>query len=323
MENKKIGKKHFLTISLNPSIDTIIHTRDLHLFSKNIVRKSWVLPGGKGINVALALAKLGHEVDSFSVIGKNDEDFFREALCKNNIVPRLVCVNTPTRHSYKIIDLKNGTDTELNEAGPKISSILLSNIKKEIANLFNQCNYLVLTGSIPPGISPEFYEELIQKAHHQNIITALDTSGQELIKSIHAHPQILRVNKKEIEDYSGNNLNSLDEIANVAYSINKTGIRWVIVSLGAEGALGTDGTATWYVCPPKVSVVNPIGAGDTMLAGLISAYAQSQDLADALLYSTALATARIINPQISDLDLRTASDLSKNSTINKINYYLR
>jgi 1-phosphofructokinase family hexose kinase len=310
--------KYFMTITLNPSIDYGLMVREFNIFAKNQIEKSWHFIGGKGINTALVLGILGHPVISFTVSGKKEKDLFEDVLRNEGVIPHIISINEPTRHNYKIVEISSGKDTEFNEKGFSISRRIGEQIKNEIEKLLTRCNFLAISGSLPLGIKSGFYGELIHKANQQNIITAVDTSEPELTQSINAKPVILRLNKKEIEEYQGKTLDNLEEIGAMAQQICRRGIQWVIVSLGADGALGTDKTDAWYVSPPMVSVTNPIGSGDAMLAGLLSSYSRSLTLSESLIFSTSLATTRVIKPNITDLDLKTMEDIRKKTSLKKI-----
>jgi len=312
------NSKVFLTITLNPSIDYGFMVRDCELYKKNRITKLWRSIGGKGINTALVLGILGHPVISFLVVGDKERYSFEKVLIDNNVTPRIISINKSTRCNFKVIEISSGKDTEFNEKGFSISPRIYLQIKKEIEKLLPSCGYLVISGSLPPGIKPDIYGELIHKSNQLNIINAIDTSGPELSISIESKPVILRLNKKEIEEYKGVTFENLRELGETAQQICKSGVRWVVVSLGADGALGADGSEIWYASPPKMSVINPIGSGDAMLAGLLSSFSRSLTLPNALLFSTSLATARVISQNIVDLDLKIVNSIKEKTTLRKI-----
>ena len=313
------AKRYFGTITLNPSIDVGFMIHNLKIFSKNRIERSWQSIGGKGINVSLVLGILGHQALSFIISGRDESAFFKEVLEQHGVTPRIISINKSTRRNYKVIEKLSGKDTEFNEKGFSISPRMLARIKEEMKNLLPQCRYLALSGSLPPGVPPDFYKILIDNANQVGIVTALDTSGYELDRSITAVPTILRINKEEFEEHTKIKLNNVNEISKKSKEICHKGIHWVVVSLGESGAVGTSGSGSWFVSLPKVPVKNTIGCGDAMLAGLLSAYAKKIDLPDALLFSTAIATARVAKIQIADLDIEMARSLQDRIIIKEIN----
>jgi 1-phosphofructokinase family hexose kinase len=292
---------------------------DLKIFTKNRIERSWQSIGGKGINVSLVLGILGHPVLSFVISGKAESGLFAGVLEKHGVTPQIVSINKSTRRNYKVIEKLSGKDTEFNEKGFSISPHMCVRVEQEMKRLLLQCKYLALSGSLPLGIPPDFYKQLVNKANQEGIVTALDTSGLELDRSIDAIPKILRINKEELEEHVRSNLEGVHDISKMSKQICNKGVNWVVVSLGESGAVGTDSSGSWFVSPPKVTVKNTIGCGDAMLAGLLSANSKTMDLPDALLFSTSIATARVAKIQIADLDLEMARSLQGRIIIEKIN----
>jgi len=279
------------TLTLNPSIDHIITVGRLHSYSKNIIQETGIYYGGKGINTAYALGKLGANVKAIAFTGADDCEGSNRKLRSIGADFEPVKINKRTRNTYKVIEADSGRDTEFNEQGFDITKNELKDIHKLIANSYASIKWLLLCGSLPPGVPENFYKEIIQESHNHQARVCLDTSGSALQTAIEAKPDILRINRSELEEIKGQKLLSDSEIFHAMDQLIKSGIKMIAVSLGADGAAGTDGTNHWRIRQPPVDVVSTTGAGDAMTAGLIYSLSDKKPFNEALKFATAVAAA--------------------------------
>lgn len=308
-----------LTLCLNPSIDSILSVNTILLYSKNILEGSRLFYGGKGINVAYALGKLGTNVIATGFIGREDEEAFSRKLSAVGAETCLLAVNGQTRKTYKIVEGARGKDTEFNEKGFTVTAEDQTELIALLDRLLNDAGWLVLTGSLPPGLPESFYKTLILKARTHKLIICLDASGVTLREGAQARPDVLRINRSELEELVGI---ELPDVQSISWAIKETaqkGIRNVVVSLGAEGVLASDDGRIIRVRTPKVEVKSLTGAGDTMIAGIVYQLSRGIEFQESVRFGAALATASVLRFEPGDFDPEDLRRILQNTVVEQIN----
>ncbi len=166
-----------------------------------------------------------------------------------------------------------------------------------------------MSGSIAPGIPQTIYADLIKQATEAKVNTLLDSSGDFLCAGIGAGPTIIRINRAELGEATGLETGSVDEMAMAARGLLNGGTELVVVSLGREGALLVNSQGGWMAQPPRLNVVNAIGAGDVMSAGVVEAWQRGVEPASLLRSATALASASVLTLESGEVDRRVAREL--------------
>lgn len=294
--------KNITTLTLNPSIDHIITVENLHPYQKNIVAETDVHFGGKGINSAHVLGKLGAAAMAIAFMGSDDCEGFNRRLRQTGVVLEPIQLDQPTRNTYKVIETASGRDTEFNEKGFVIGEKELGSIWKLIIGSFSSMDWLLLSGSLPPGVPESFYREITEESHADDVSVCLDTSGSALINGIQAKPDILRINRSEMEEIDGIKLPSDEDLFHFMDQLIEKGVKMIAVSLGGEGAAGTDGINHWRIRQPKVDVLSTTGAGDAMTAGLVFSLSNKKPFDEALAFATGLAAASTRKKEPGDFD---------------------
>lgn len=165
------------TLTLNPSIDHILTVDKLSMYNKNILTGKQTYYGGKGINVAFTLGKLGVPATAAGLIGARDLDGVKRKLSEVGIINAFIPFNGSTRSTYKIMESATNHDTEFNQAGSRVSKKCLDDLVSQFHDLLNTHSWLMLCGSIPSGIPTDFYASLIERCKQSGAVTCLDTSG--------------------------------------------------------------------------------------------------------------------------------------------------
>jgi 1-phosphofructokinase family hexose kinase len=304
-----------LTLTLNPSIDHILIAESTDPGTKNLLKSSFTFYGGKGINAAFTLGKLGISVCACGFIGQDDQSGLHEKLIRNGILPRMTTIHNKTRHTFKVMQSGGGKDTEYNEPGEAISNTHMEALMVDLDDAMRDCKWLILSGSIPRGVPIDLYATLIQRCNGRGIQTILDTSGEALKNGIHASPTVLRINRDELHEIFPECGRRMDGMQSALAELHQDGISYCAVSLGEDGALGFDGEQFIDVHVPKVRTLSLTGAGDAMTAGMVASLNSGRSFAEALRYSAALATASTLKMEPGDFDNDDFTDIYERTTI--------
>lgn len=290
------------TITLNPSIDYIMRVNNLTIGKTNRSIEEYKFPGGKGVNVSRILHRLDIPSIVLGFLGGFTGAFIQNALENEGIS----CDFTKIKEDNRInVKLKEQTESEINASGPQISEEEQALFLDKIAQLSKQ-DFVVLSGSLPSSLSPDFYQEVIRQLHKQEVSFVLDTTGKQLLDNLVFQPFLIKPNKDELEELIDAQLETLEEITSAATVLLERGAQNVLVSLGAEGAVLVHPTGTIHLPAPKGIVKNSVGAGDSMVAGFIGAYTQEANLKSALKLGIACGSATAFSD-----DLACKEDIMK------------
>ncbi len=282
------------TISLNPSIDRTLTIDHLVPGGLNRVISTHSVAAGKGINVALTVAALGMDAECIGFMYKDGSKLFEKRLMMNSAAYNFVWCEGSVRTNIKVLDQSTGVITEINEAGAQVSEADLKRMSELVTLHAENTDYLVLAGSLPPGCPQDYYRTLIQSVEGLGCRCILDADGERMRYGLEAQPFMIKPNRYELEIMSGRELKTLPEIRDAAMKYISMGVSIVAVSLGADGALITDGDSTLYAPRINIDVHSTVGAGDAMVAGLVCGCIGDNDLEDTFRMGVACATARCV-----------------------------
>lgn len=290
-----------LTITLNPAIDQTFNIEDFEVNKVNRVNQMQSDPGGKGINVASYLASSDLKVGATGFLGSKNSKIFDDIFSKLNIEDKFVYINEETRTNIKIVDSKNQTVTDVNQSGFEIKNEELQKLE-EILFSKKEADWYVFSGSLPKGIAINIYEKWIEKAHSLGIKVALDASGDALKYAINANPDLIKPNHHELSQLNSEDLNSLDEYIKYAKKLIENGLDIICVSMGENGALLIKDDEVIHSIPSKVEIKTTVGAGDSMLAGLIYSFVKKLSFEESIKIATAysMSSVETIGPYLSN-----------------------
>jgi 1-phosphofructokinase len=277
------------TITLNPAIDKSVAIANFTAGEVNRVNWEQSDPGGKGVNVASFLADLGFCTSVTGFIGTDNASIFEKLFNQKKMVDHFVRIPGRTRVNVKIIDEINQQITDINYPGQSPTEQDLIDLKKKIHNLVFDHDWFVLSGSLPSGIPTDFYGAVLKYLKNAGKHVVLDTSGEALRDSIKEVPYAIKPNIAELEELLGRTLTTEQDVLNAAQTLVSTGIEYVIVSMGKEGAMFVCGAESVVAVPPPIDVKSTVGAGDAMVAGFIAAKIKGFSLEDCARLSTATA----------------------------------
>lgn len=266
-----------LTVTMNPSIDISYPLETLHLDTVNRVDKVSKTAGGKGLNVTRVLAEIGDPVSATGLIGGSTGQFILDHL-DQEIGKEFFEIQGETRNCIAI--LHEGQQTEILEKGPSVSEEEGQAFLAHFEALLPDVAVVAISGSLPAGLPLDYYSQLVERAKKAGKPVVLDCSGASLEKALVApvQPTVIKPNNEELSQLLGYEVTTdLDQLKEVLQSDLFKGIEWVIVSLGADGAFAKHGDVFYKVDIPKIEVVNPVGSGDSTVAGIASALNHQED----------------------------------------------
>ena len=278
------------TVTFNPSLDYVVQVDDFAVGEINRTRTESIYPGGKGINVSLVLQNLGLPSVALGFTagfsGAEIERLLQEAGCH--------CDFIAVKAGYSRINTKiiSGAETALNGQGPQLSEAELAALFNKLRRL-TQDDVLVLAGSIPASLPDNIYEQILELLQPVGTRVVVDATGDLLLKVLKYRPFLIKPNHEELGEFFGRGpLLTEEEILAAAQKLQQQGARNVLVSRGANGALLLDENGKLHKqASPKGTLVNSVGAGDSMVAGFLAGYLQTQDYDAALRLGVAAGSA--------------------------------
>lgn len=288
-----------VTVTPNPVLDrTLTVPRILfdEVMRATEVRLDW---GGKGFNVSRALKALGVESTAMGFIGGATGLMLERGLQELGIATEFVHIVGETRSNIIVREAQSARYIKVNEAGPTVQADEVQRFLEQAAGRARQGDIWVLAGSLPPGVPADFYARLIALLREQEARTFLDTSGEPLRLGCAARPTLVKPNALEAAQVTGRGITSQAEAFDAVARLLDLGIKLVALSLGGDGLLLASSEEAVWARPPAVSVRNPTGAGDALLAGIIWALGQGLALEDVARWGVAAGTASAMGEGVS------------------------
>lgn len=283
------------TLTLNPAVDVTYEIG--HLISNQKVRAKATRfdPGGNGVNVGRALKRLGVAASNFCVLAGETGLFLERLLGRHVDDPVYVWVEGETRINATILEQETHTQYEVTGIGPLLSQAALGSLLERFVSRVG-VGYGVVTGSVPPGAPEDTYALFIHQIQSQGGRAVLDAHGGLLRRGIEAGPFLIKPNRYELEQLTGSSLADIQAVAAEARRIQQLGVAYVCVSLEEEGAVLAGPEGVYHAVPPRVSVRSSVGAGDSMVAGLVAGFIRKEPLGDILRLAVACSVGTVLQP---------------------------
>ena len=288
------------TITFNPALDYIVKMDEFNLGHVNRSGNEFVYAGGKGINVSIVLNNLEVKSKALGFIagftGDEIERRVREFGCDTDFIK---LKEGMSRINVKI---KADVESEINGGGPDISSEALEKLYAKLDTLTTG-DILVLAGSIPKTMPTDIYERIMERLQEKNVRFIVDTTGESLLKVLKYNPFLIKPNHHELGELFGVKLNSKEEVIEYARKLKDMGAQNVIISMAGDGAVLIDsngGVTTSNV--PKGIVKNSVGAGDSMVAGFIAGYLNSEKVEEGFKLGVATGSASAFSEGLATKD---------------------
>lgn len=280
-----------LTVTLNAAIDKRYEVENLRVGQVNRVKKTAYTAGGKGLNVARIISQAGEKAVATGFAGGYTGMLIQALAKKEGITADFVSIPEESRTCINIFDTAAGSQTEFLEEGPVISQESVAGMKEKYEALLTEAEVVTISGSVPRGIDADLYRYMMEKAAEKEVPVLLDTSGSLLKESVQAKPLLIKPNQDEIFQLTGRKMEREEDLLEAGTQLVNQGIRYVVISLGGDGALLFSENGIWKSVIPKVETVNTVGCGDAMLAGLAMAIRRGLKEEEMLHSAGAIATA--------------------------------
>lgn len=307
-----------LTVTPNTSMDRTYVVAGFGVDRIHRTAEFTSAPGGKGINVLRVFKELGGTGLATGFAGGRVGDSITEGLKREGVPYDFVGTVEESRLCIKIVDPKNGTQTEINETGPRVSADEVQRLLDKIAELLNGMEYVVLCGNSPPGVPLTFYGEVIRLAKYKGVKAVLDTSGDQLREAIKAGPYMVKPNVGELSELAGRELFTLEEISGAAKSLKQYGVSVSAVTMGRSGAVVTDGVRTWQAIPPEIEFASAVGSGDSFVAAFLHSLEAGETLSSALVLGTAAGAANAMTYSAGSCTKGSIMDVVGGVSLNEI-----
>ncbi len=285
-----------VTVTLNPAVDRVVVLYELHLGDSNRVYDGQIDPGGKGVNVSRVLRELGETSLATGFVAGSLGSFVESSLKQAQIPSAFISIPGQTRQNLAIVETRWPRHTMLNEPGPETDVKFLKRLEQRLTPRIGAGDWVVLAGSLPPGIPATAYADLTGLVHRAGGKVGLDTDGEPLVEGILARPDLVKPNREELERLIGRPIVNEEQVVRAASLLREQGITYVAVSMGREGAIALGPGEAWRAVPPPVETVSAIGAGDSLVAGLVLALSRGESLAEGLRLGTAAGAATTLRP---------------------------
>ncbi len=290
-----------LVVALNPALDVTHHVPGVDWAGVNRPAAVRALAGGKGLNVARTLWAIGAEVQVIGFAGGITGEQVNSALGELGGLAAFTRIRGETRRTFAVVDTVRGDAALFNEPGPPVAPDEYATFRSAYEKALAGCAAVVLSGSLPPGLSPDTYAELGALAAAAGVPAVLDAHGEALLRGAAAGPAIVKPNLAELEAFAGRRLSTADgvdrdAVALAARELRAAGPQAVVVTLGADGLWAVTADGSWQAVPPGEVRGNPTGAGDAVAAGLVHGLVQGRPWEERLRHAVALGTASAAAP---------------------------
>ncbi|MEC1262300.1 1-phosphofructokinase [Bacillus swezeyi] len=287
------------TVTLNPSVDYIVHVEEFSLGGLNRSVYDTKYPGGKGINVSRVLNR--HHVPSkvLGFIGGFTGGYIKSFLEEEKLETAFHEVNGDTRINVK---LKTGDETEINGQGPSISDEDFAAFLDQFSAM-KEGDIVVMAGSIPASLPQDTYEKIAETCSQQNVRVVVDISGEALLKAAQMRPLLMKPNHHELGEMFGTTITSAEEAVPYGKKLIEQGAENAIVSMAGEGALLFTKDGVYHANVPKGKLINSVGAGDSVVAGFLAGIEKQLDIKEAFRLGVASGSATAFSEELGTEEL--------------------
>ena len=290
--------KHIATITINPAVDKSTQVRSVAPERKLRCEKPAYDAGGGGINVARAIARLGGDAAAVYTAGGLPGEMLKKLLDDEGIRHHPFQVEDTTRQNLTVYEKETGEQYRFGMPGPHLQSGEWNDFLDQVGQLDPRPDFLVASGSLPPGVPSDFYGKVAQLSQDLGARLIADSSGEAFKTAVRKEGVFLiKPNLRELEALAGRTLeNEKDQVNFAKELVGEGSVEAVVISLGAAGAVLVHGEEYRYFRAPTVKIKNRVGAGDSMVAGMVLAISRGSSFSDAVRFGIAAGAAAVMNP---------------------------
>lgn len=279
------------TLTLNPAVDWELQIEHFELNSVSRSKQSRIDCGGKGFNVSRMLRNLNTDSIAMGFVGGKNGERLESGLREQNVATNFTWVQGETRKNISIVALDNAEYIKVNEAGPTVTAIEVEELTQQVESVLAPGDWWVMGGSLPLGVDAGIYARLIDRIQQAGAHTILDTSGEALLQGCKAGPTLVKPNLEEAQQLVGITQDGVEDITDWVGDILALGPENLVVSLGKEGAMLVTEQGLEMIYSPSITERNPIGAGDSLVAGVVWQLSLGRSYGDAIRYGVACGAA--------------------------------
>lgn len=283
-----------LTVCLSPCIDVNIEVDSLAVGKSHKIISKRIFFTGKALNVAIGLARLKSNVFATGFMYEGNGNQFEQELHREGVPYKFVWNEGRVRENYKFIDMKSML-TEVDDVSAEVSEENRKALIGLVKQLSSSCEAVVVSGSLARGMTPDYYGEILNAvpAHVKKVV---DTEGDRLKEALKCGVDLIKPNIEELERTLKRKIRSKEELLSGCYELLDRGAKRVLLSLGKQGAVITDGTKNYFCKSVNVAMNSTLGAGDGMVAAATNALTKGGDLQEVLRCGVAAGTAAVTSP---------------------------
>ncbi len=296
-----------VTVTANPAIDLNFTADRLAFDDRAYLLARSEAAGGRGIKASLLLHSLGAPTLAIATCGGPAGERFEGFLRFHGFPVELVRIRRAIRTNYSITD-RQGLTVKLDERGPELEPDEVRRLEETVLRALPKAAWLLICGSLPPGVPSDFYRRIIEQARAAKVSTLLDADRGPLQEGLEAGPTLVAPNLMEAERLLNRALVTRSHFYDAVRRIQELGAESVILSLGSRGVVAAYGSAVFEVIPPTVDAICSIGAGDALNAAFVWSVSQGKDFAEALRWGVAAGTA---SARLPGLDLANRAQIEE------------
>jgi 6-phosphofructokinase 2 len=289
--------KRIITVTLNPAIDKSSSVGHVVAERKLYCKPPRFEPGGGGVNVCRAIKKLGGKSLLLYPAGGLTGKRLQELLDEEDLDHRPFPIVGMIRESLVILEESTGRQFRFGMPGPKLKKNEWESFLQKLAVIDPSPDYVVASGSLPPGAPPDFYAQVARIGKKKGTKTIVDVSGKALKEALEEGVFLIKPNVREFRELVGKDIKEESQIKAEAQKMVKSGrCEVLVISLGAAGALAVSEEFAEHILSPTVPIVSKVGAGDSMVAGIVLSLARGNPLRESVLFGVAAGSAAVMTP---------------------------
>jgi len=306
-----------VTLTINPAIDRIFSVDRLAFEDRSYINSIRESAGGRGINSSRVIHSFGGDTLALLISGGDTGKRLEEHLAGCGYPTTTVPIRNAIRTNMTITDT-HGLTVNLNEIGPELTASEVTSVERAVRRALGKAAWLLLCGSLPPGVPASFYGKLIAMARKKKVQTLLHADREALREGIAQQPTLVMPNQQEAERLLGRTLLTRSHLLEAAIEIRAMGAESVVLSLGSRGAIGAYADGLLEAVPPSINAVCPIGAGDALTAGYAWSCTHKKNHAEALRWGVAAGTASALLPGMNYATLPQAEEIYRQVEIRRV-----
>ena len=280
------------TVCMNPSFDKTASVDTLATGGLNRLRDVRVDVGGKGVNVAVVLKRLGVPVSCVGCLGERGRESFLQMIRQEGVPFDYLPMPGEVRTNLKLLDNSTRAITEFNEPGISMDSAQLEDFLTLLGEKAGESEYVVLSGRLPEGCAEATYPRYLKALEGKKCV--LDCAGETLLHGIKERPFLIKPNLPEIEGIMKKELRTLRGLRDAALFLIEYGAQNVIISMGKYGAMLVSRTDTFFAPALMVEARSTVGAGDAMIGGVLAGLSRGESLAESFRWGVAAGAASVM-----------------------------